>query len=68
MKCRKCNEDLVEGDFTRAEPVSAGSQHYVFYHDSCWRQVKEQRQKQDRAFPDYPDRSKPLPFTTSDTD
>lgn len=49
MKCRKCNEELIAGDFTRAEPISAGSQHYAFYHDSCWRQVKEERQK-DRRF------------------
>ena len=43
--CKRCNEPLVEGDFVRAEPRSPGSQHYNFYHDLCWIQVKQERQQ-----------------------
>jgi hypothetical protein len=45
MKCKKCKEDITEGDPVRAEPVEPGSRHHNVYHYACYNAVKEERQR-----------------------
>ena len=45
MLCKKCKEQIEVGEPVRAEPVSAGSSHHVFYHTGCYVLVKEERQR-----------------------
>lgn len=45
MKCKRCFEDIIDGDPVRVEPVAPGSRHHNVYHYACYLAVKEDRQK-----------------------